>query len=62
MAHSTAVYGTLGLGLTLFVLRAMQPERIWNERLIKFSFWAINGGLIAMLLLSLLPIGLMQDV
>jgi nitric oxide reductase subunit B len=54
------VYGTLGLGLTLFVLRAMQPERIWNERLIKFSFWAINGGLIAMLLLSLLPIGLMQ--
>jgi len=54
------VYGTLGLGLTLFVLRAMQPERIWNERLIKFSFWAINGGLIAMLLLSLLPIGLTQ--
>jgi nitric oxide reductase subunit B len=54
------VYGTLGLALTLFVLRAMQPERIWNERLIKFSFWAINGGLLAMLLLSLLPIGLMQ--
>jgi nitric oxide reductase subunit B len=54
------VYGTLGLALTLFVLRAMQPERVWNERLIKFSFWTINGGLMAMLLLSLLPIGLMQ--
>jgi nitric oxide reductase subunit B len=54
------VYGTLGLALTLFVLRAMQPERVWNERLIKFAFWSINGGLLAMLLLSLLPIGLMQ--
>ena len=56
------VYGTLGLALTLFVLRAMQPERIWNERLIKFAFWAVNGGLLAMLLLSLLPVGLMQTV
>jgi nitric oxide reductase subunit B len=42
------------------VLRAMQPERVWNEKLIKFAFWSINGGLLAMLLLSLLPIGLMQ--
>jgi len=56
------VYGTLGLALTLFVLRAMQPERIWNERLIKFAFWAVNGGLLAMLLLSLLPVGLLQTV
>lgn len=56
------VYGTLGLALTLFVLRAMQPERIWNERLIKFAFWAVNGGLFAMMILSLLPVGLLQTV
>ena len=56
------VYGTLGLALLLFCLRAIKPELIWNERLIKFAFWAINGGLLAMMLLSLLPIGLMQTV
>ncbi len=54
------VYGTLGLGLMLFCLRAMQPERKWNEKLIGFAFWAINIGLLMMILLSLLPIGLMQ--
>lgn len=54
------VYGTLGLGLTLFCLRATQPERKWNDKLIGFAFWAINIGLLMMILLSLLPIGLMQ--
>lgn len=56
------VYGTLGLGLLLFCLRAMKPELIWKESLIKFAFWAINGGMLAMMLLSLLPIGLMQTM
>lgn len=56
------VYGTLGLALMLFCLRAMKPELIWKERLIKFAFWAINGGMLAMMLLSLLPIGLLQTV
>src|SRR6476659_2867841 len=39
------VYGMLGLGLMLFSLRAMEPERVWGERLVRFGFWAINGGL-----------------
>jgi len=56
------VYGTLGLALMLFCLRAVKPELIWKERLIKFAFWAINGGMLAMMLLSLLPIGLLQTV
>jgi nitric oxide reductase subunit B len=54
------VYGTLGLGLLLFCLRAMKPELIWKEGLIKFAFWGINIGCLAMMVLSLLPIGLMQ--
>ncbi len=54
------VYGTLGLGLLLFVLRAIEPERKWNDKLIGFAFWAINAGLFMMMILSLLPIGLMQ--
>ncbi|NOT62955.1 MAG: hypothetical protein HOP19_22320, partial [Acidobacteria bacterium] len=39
------VYGTLGLGLLLFCLRAMNPELEWKEKPIKFAFWAINIGI-----------------
>jgi len=54
------VYGTLGLALLLFCMRAMQPKRQWNTRLLGFAFWAINIGMLLEILLSLLPIGLMQ--
>lgn len=54
------VYGTLGLGLLLFCLRAMKPELLWKEKPIWFAFWAINIGLMLEILLSLLPVGLMQ--
>lgn len=54
------VYGTLGLGLMLFCLRAMDPERKWNVRLLSFAFWSINIGMMLEILLSLLPIGLLQ--
>jgi nitric oxide reductase subunit B len=54
------VYGTLGLGLMLFCLRAMKPELMWKERPIWFAFWAINIGLMLEICLSLLPVGLMQ--
>lgn len=54
------VYGTLGLALMLFCLRAMKPQLKWNNKLIAFSFWAINIGMMLEILLSLLPIGLLQ--
>jgi len=54
------VYGMLGLGLMLFTLRAMNPAAVWREGLIKFSFWTTNLGLMAMVVLSLLPVGLAQ--
>ncbi len=56
------VYGMLGIALMLFVFRTYRPQNPWKEKLLSFSFWAINGGLILMLLLSLLPIGLMQTM
>jgi nitric oxide reductase subunit B len=56
------VYGMLGIGLMLFVLRDMNKEAIWKERWIKFAFWSINIGLSAMVLFSVLPIGLAQTV
>ncbi len=54
------VYGMLGLGLMLFCLRALKPGRAWKDKPLAFAFWAINIGLLLMVLLSLLPIGLMQ--
>ncbi|HOW40173.1 MAG TPA: nitric-oxide reductase large subunit [Bacteroidales bacterium] len=56
------VYGMLGIGLMLFVLRDMDKEAVWNEKWIKFAFWSINIGLAAMVLISVLPIGLAQTV
>jgi len=54
------VYGMLGIALMLVCLRAMSPQAVWNEKLMSFAFWAMNIGLLAMCVLSLLPVGLMQ--
>jgi nitric oxide reductase subunit B len=54
------VYGTLGLGLTLFCLRVLQPGRRWKEGVLKASFLCINLGLGFMVVLSMLPVGLLQ--
>ncbi len=54
------VYGMLGIGLMLFVVRTMDAGAIWKEKYIRFAFWAINIGLALMILISLLPVGLAQ--
>jgi len=54
------VYGMLGLGLMLFCLRALRPGRAWKDKPVAIAFWCINIGLMAMVLFSLLPVGLMQ--
>jgi nitric oxide reductase subunit B len=54
------VYGMLGIGLMLVCLRALIPSREWKDGSLKLSFWALNGGLMMMCILSLLPVGLMQ--
>lgn len=61
-AHTAlfGVYGMLALGLMLFCLRALRPGAGWKEWPLAFAFWLINGGLSAMVLFSLLPIGLLQ--
>lgn len=56
------VYGMLGIGLMLFVLRDLNKDDDWKEGPIKFAFWSINIGLAAMVLISVLPIGLIQTV
>jgi nitric oxide reductase subunit B len=60
------VYGMLGLGLMLFCVRGLMATRSagtprpWKTGAIRFSFWAINVGLLLMVTLSLLPVGMMQ--
>jgi nitric oxide reductase subunit B len=54
------VYGMLGIGLMLVCLRVLIPGVEWKDGLLRFAFWALNGGLMAMCVLSLLPVGLMQ--
>ena len=56
------VYGILGIGLILFVLRGLYPDRYWNDKLIGWAFWLINIGLLVMITVSILPIGIMQAI
>ena len=61
-AHTAlfGVYGMLGIGLMLFCLRGLTRQEIWKSRALWFSFWSMNIGLALMVLLSLLPVGLLQ--
>ncbi len=54
------VYGMLGLGLTLYCLRGLTNVELWNQKLLKISFWSLNIGLAMMTFLSLLPQGALQ--
>jgi nitric oxide reductase subunit B len=56
------VYGMLGLGLTLFCLRAFRPGLRWKEKPVALAFWFINIGLVLMVAISMLPIGILQAV
>ncbi len=53
------VYGFLGLAFALFCLRAAWPGEL-PERAIAWSFRGLNCGLGLMVMLSLLPIGVLQ--
>ncbi|WP_320113201.1 nitric-oxide reductase large subunit [Draconibacterium orientale] len=56
------VYGMLGIGLMLFVLRDMDLNAVWKEKTIRNAFWMMNIGLLLMVVLSVLPVGLAQTV
>ncbi|MDX2106213.1 MAG: nitric-oxide reductase large subunit [Candidatus Melainabacteria bacterium] len=54
------VYGMLAIGLMLFCLKGLAARTIWKTGAVSFAFWAINIGLALMVLISLLPVGLLQ--
>ncbi|OKH20228.1 nitric-oxide reductase large subunit [Hydrococcus rivularis NIES-593] len=63
-AHSAlyGVYGSLAIALMLFALREITPDRAWDEKKINFAFWWINGGLVLMMVMGLIPNGFYQLV
>jgi nitric oxide reductase subunit B len=54
------VYGMLAIGLMLFALKGLTAREVWKTPLLAFAFWSLNVGLMLMVLLSVLPIGLLQ--
>jgi len=61
-AHASmmGVYGMLAIGLALFCLRYIIPEKLWSDRMAKISFWSLNLGLTWMVFATLFPLGLIQ--
>ena len=54
------VYGMLSIALLLFSWRGLVDRKHWNDRLLGVSFWGLNGGLLAMILATLFPVGIAQ--
>lgn len=65
-AHAAmmGVFGMLGGGLMVFVLREAVPDEAWSRlaRWIAIAFWGLNIGLAMMVAFSLFPGGVMQVV
>jgi len=54
------VYGMLAISLLLFSVRHILSRAAWSDRVLKWSFWGLNGGLAAMATFSLIPTGFYQ--
>lgn len=56
------VFGMLALAVTMFCMRAMQTEEIWEKtkNLVKVGFWGLNIGMGLMVVLDLFPSGILQ--
>ena len=61
-AHAAlmGVYGNISLAALLFASRLLLKPNRWSEKLVKFSFWSINIGLMLMVVLDLFPAGAIQ--
>jgi nitric oxide reductase subunit B len=54
------VYGMLAIGLSLFCLRYLVPERSWSDKAARICFWSTNIGLAWMIVVTLFPVGVLQ--
>lgn len=56
------VYGMLAIALAAFSLRNIVKPEFWKERWMMTGFWGLNIGLMGMILMTLLPIGIIQSI
>ena len=63
-AAMMGVFGMLGIGLVVFVIRQTVDGSLWRvlERYVRVAFWGLNGGLLMMVVMSLFPAGVLQFV
>jgi nitric oxide reductase subunit B len=61
-AHAAmmGVYGMLSIGLALFCLRYIIPQKHWSDKAARISFWSLNLGLAWMVFATLFPLGILQ--
>jgi len=61
-AHTAlfGVYGFLALGFVWLVALYIYKDKNFDDTLMKIGFWALNAGLLLMVLISLLPVGILQ--
>ncbi|HEX5624951.1 MAG TPA: cbb3-type cytochrome c oxidase subunit I [Saprospiraceae bacterium] len=61
-AHAAlmGVYGNISLAALLFASRLMIKNQRWDAKMVNFSFWSINAGLMLMVVLDLFPAGSIQ--
>jgi nitric oxide reductase subunit B len=59
-ASMMGVYGMLSIGLALFCLRYIIPQKYWSDKAAQISFWSLNLGLAWMVFATLFPLGIMQ--
>ncbi|MCF6092440.1 nitric-oxide reductase large subunit [Microaerobacter geothermalis] len=54
------VYGMFAIAVLLFCLRNIVKPETWNDKLLKISCWGLNIGLAGMIIVTLLPVGMIQ--
>jgi nitric oxide reductase subunit B len=61
-AHTAlfGVYGNFAIALMLFSVRHVITLKSWSDRMLTWAFWLVNGGLIGMAVLALIPSGFYQ--
>jgi len=59
-AALAGVYGFFALALLLYSLRNIVRPEAWDDRPLRISFWGLNLGLAGMVVLTLLPVGMIQ--
>jgi len=54
------VYGMFAIAVLLYSLRNIVKPEAWNDKWLKFSCWMLNIGLAGMIVVTLLPVGILQ--